>query len=225
VACDYGLALFRFRNWPANQPPRKVPQSSFAQSQYYQRSQALPRLAQTSCLPKMTAKASHCRAPKMLDRMSATCAVDSLRRRARVFATGHRVVALEQELWTLSSEGFRRTNLVESAQVSPAVLAEQAHTFSIADKALTNNLISALAVDAEGRLWAGGFRSGIDVLNREGKRMAHLESDTSREINSLVEDPRSGTMLAATAQGLLSFDANLQAVRRLSTSDGLLSTR
>ncbi len=102
-----------------------------------------------------------------------------------------------------------------------------------APSALTNNLISALAFDDLGRLWAGSFRNGIDVIAPsgvlagvlagvlDGRRIAHLESD-AHEINALVWDEKSKRMLAATAQGLISFDASF-ASRRIGAADGLLS--
>jgi len=152
-------------------------------------------------------------------------------------AAGTRLVVLERQLWVLSSNGIRRVEAeaVEGigniAALSPSALGQSApagqtkrtENTGVSAKSTTSNLISALAVDSQGRLWAGGFRTGIDVLSPEGKRLAHLESDTSREINSLLEDPKDKTMLAATSQGLLSFDANLRVLRRWSTTDGLLS--
>jgi hypothetical protein len=83
-------------------------------------------------------------------------------------------------------------------------------------------------------LWAGSFRDGIDVIApdgvldgnldgvQDGRRVARLESETVREINGLVWDERSRRMLAATAQGLISFDGSFGS-RRLSAADGLLS--
>lgn len=87
---------------------------------------------------------------------------------------------------------------------------------------LSDNLISALAFDDLGRLWVGSFRNGITVLTAEGRQAARLESESVREINALVWDDAAKRMLAATAQGLLSFDASFQ-LQRLSTTDGLLS--
>jgi ligand-binding sensor domain-containing protein len=87
---------------------------------------------------------------------------------------------------------------------------------------LTSNLVSALAFDSVGNLWVGSFRNGIDVFTREGRRLAHLESDAVREINSLAWDDASKQMVAATAQGLIRFDARMQP-QQLTTADGLLS--
>jgi ligand-binding sensor domain-containing protein len=78
-------------------------------------------------------------------------------------------------------------------------------------------------VDTQGRLWAGSFRNGIDVLASAGKKFVHLESDEVREINFLTEDREAKMMLAATSQGLLSFSPDLRASNRWSTADGLLS--
>lgn len=87
---------------------------------------------------------------------------------------------------------------------------------------LSDNLVSALAFDDLGRLWVGSFRNGITVLTAEGRQAARLESESVREINALVWDDTAKRMLAATAQGLLSFDASFQ-LQRLDTTDGLLS--
>ena len=145
---------------------------------------------------------------------------------------GCRLIVLEGELWELSSNGIRRTEVgvVDSggrtsapSLVAVGQIAQPRSGVSGRGNLLTNNLISALALDSQGRLWAGAFRNGIDVLTPEGKKLAHLESDANREINSLIEDQRTKTMLAATSQGLLRFDANLQTVGRWSKADGLLS--
>src|SRR6185503_18318866 len=90
-------------------------------------------------------------------------------------------------------------------------------------QSLTSNLISALSVDSQGRLWAGTFRNGIDVLGPAGTLAAHLESESVREINSLVEDAASQKMVAASSAGAVSFDTNLRATEHLSAADGLLS--
>ncbi len=92
--------------------------------------------------------------------------------------------------------------------------------------ALKSNVITALAFDDLGRLWAGSFRDGVDVIASAdglgGCPVAHLESETVREINALVWDGRSRRMLAATGQGLIRFDSSFGS-ERLSKADGLLS--
>jgi ligand-binding sensor domain-containing protein len=89
------------------------------------------------------------------------------------------------------------------------------------NRTLTSNLVSALTIDSQARVWAGNFRRGIDVLSSQGTQLAHMESETNREINSLSKDQ--STILAASSAGLLRFDSNLRNTEQWSTKDGLLS--
>ena len=134
---------------------------------------------------------------------------------------GTRFVALEQRLWILNNAGFRSVETQTEEKIW--TLGSGSVTTRAPAGPLTSNLISALVVDSRGRVWAGGFRDGIDVLTAAGQRLAHLESDSNREINSLAEDAKTHLMLAATSQGLLSFDTNLRYSNRWSTAEGLLS--
>lgn len=132
-------------------------------------------------------------------------------------STGSRLATLDGELWLLSSDGIHRAN--ESANSAEIRFSRWGET----RPALTSNLISALSVDSQGRLWAGTFRNGIDVLGPPGSLVAHIESESVREINSLDEDVGGQTMLAASSAGAVSFDTNLRAAEHLSAADGLLS--
>jgi len=129
-------------------------------------------------------------------------------------STGARLTTLDGDLWLLSNDGIHRANAADEIRFS---------RWGETRQSLTSNLISALSVDSQGRLWAGSFRNGIDVLGSPGSLVAHIESESVREINSLVEDASSQKMLAASAAGLLSFDTNLRATEHLSAADGLLS--
>lgn len=128
-------------------------------------------------------------------------------------STGARLTTLDGELWLLSNDGIHRS---DTAEIRFA-------RWGGTRQPLTSNLISALSVDSQDRLWAGTFRNGIDVLGPPGILVGHIESESVREINSLVEDATSQKMLAASSAGVSSFDANLRATEHLSTSDGLLS--
>ena len=128
-------------------------------------------------------------------------------------STGSRLATLDGELWLLSNDGIHRSD------TSEVRFARWGDT----RQALTSNLISALSVDSQGRLWAGTFRNGIDVLGPPGVLVGHIESESVREINSLVEDAASQKMLAASSAGVVSFDTNLRANEHLSAADGLLS--
>jgi ligand-binding sensor domain-containing protein len=130
----------------------------------------------------------------------------------------------EPSLWLLSNEGIRRTGWQDervSGRLSGTLEFKSFGELAEAN-GLSSNLVSALAFDNLGNLWAGSFRNGIDVFTREGRRLTHLESATVREINSLAWDEASKQMLAATAQGLIRFDVRMQP-QQLTTADGLLS--
>lgn len=133
-------------------------------------------------------------------------------------SSGSRLATLEDDLWLLSNDGLHRAvaNQSDTSAIRFAPWGE-------IRQSLTSNLISALSVDSQARLWAGTFRNGIDVLGPSGTLVAHVESESVREINALVEDETSKKMLAASSAGLLSFNTNLSTTEHLSTADGLLS--
>jgi ligand-binding sensor domain-containing protein len=133
---------------------------------------------------------------------------------AWIKAPGTRLIALDNHLWLLSEEGIYR-----AAGANAFVAWGQADR----NRTLTTNLVSALTIDSQARVWAGNFRRGIDVLSAQGTQFAHLESETNREINSLTTDRVSNNILAASSAGLLRFDASLRNTEQWSTKDGLLS--
>jgi ligand-binding sensor domain-containing protein len=113
--------------------------------------------------------------------------------------SGARLVALDGSLWLLDSGGLRRG----SGQLSFADFGGEESAESP-----TNNLVSALAFDAAGNLWAGSFRNGLDVFAPSGRRLGHVEAEGLREVNAVVSDGAGG-VLAATSQGLFRLDASL----------------
>ena len=129
-------------------------------------------------------------------------------------ATGTRLLTLDNQLWLLTEEGLYRT-----AQANAFVAWGQPDR----NRTLTTNLVSALTIDSDARVWAGNFRRGIDVLSAQGTQLAHLESETNREINSLTNDQEGNSILAASSAGLLRFDLSLRNTEQWTTKDGLLS--
>jgi ligand-binding sensor domain-containing protein len=140
-----------------------------------------------------------------------------------VALTNCRLSVLDGDLWMLCSDGIRRAHAEENPQdQKSARFSFKLFGQPTDEHPPSSNLINALAFDADGRLWAGSFRNGIDILSTDGRRLSHVESDATREINYLLEDVESRTMLAATSGGLLRFDA-AQREGRLTTAEGLLS--
>jgi ligand-binding sensor domain-containing protein len=86
---------------------------------------------------------------------------------------------------------------------------------------LTNANISALAVDAAGRLWIGYFDRGLDIV--DGGRVTHLEDDALFCINRIAPDAETHRTAVATANGLVMFDASGRVRQVLRQRDGLLA--
>jgi WD40 repeat protein len=87
---------------------------------------------------------------------------------------------------------------------------------------LSDRNISALAFAPDGTLYIGFFDHGLDIL-RPDNSLHHLEDDHLFCINRLALDPQRHTMAAATANGLVLFDANGNPRQTLSRHDGLIS--
>jgi ligand-binding sensor domain-containing protein len=140
------------------------------------------------------------------------------------FAKGKKPMG--ETLMLMSGEGMWRLGWQDERLSGAPRVSRFGETPNLGPGEVKSNLISALAFDDLGRLWVGSFRDGIDVIApgglSDGRRVTHLESEAVREVNALVWDERSKRMLAATAQGLISFDGSFGS-ERLSKADGLLS--
>jgi ligand-binding sensor domain-containing protein len=132
--------------------------------------------------------------------------------------SGSRLDVVDDKLWLLSNQGIWQTGENEPAQTRSSI---SLTPFSTANerRTLASNLISALAFDGDGKLWAGNFRRGIDVFTGEGKKITHLESEGVREINFLLPETQA-SMLAATSQGVVRFDVQFRSTG-MTKADGL----
>ena len=93
-------------------------------------------------------------------------------------------------------------------------------------QALADRNVSALNFGADGRLWIGYFDRGLDVLDVQSGRAAHVEDDHIFCVNRIVNDPLRQTMDVATANGLVLFDpqqAQPKERQVLTRRDGLIS--
>lgn len=89
---------------------------------------------------------------------------------------------------------------------------------------LTDDNISALAFDADWRLWVGYFDHGLDVLSPRGEGSTlHREDDHLFCVNRIVLDPRRQTMAVATANGLVLFDRQGKPRQVMTRRDGLIA--
>jgi ligand-binding sensor domain-containing protein len=87
---------------------------------------------------------------------------------------------------------------------------------------LTDRNISALAFAPDGTLYIGFFDRGLDQL-RPDSILRHLEDDHLFCVNRLALDPTRQTIAAATANGLVLFDAQGNPRQTLLRRDGLIS--
>ncbi len=124
-----------------------------------------------------------------------------------------RLLKTENETWLTGNQGIWQID---------ENLSFQNFGESSAEDRLSNNLISALALDADERLWIGTFRNGIDIFSTDGKKHKHLENESIREINFLLADSRTKTVRAATSGGVFEFDKSLN-FSALTKSEGLIS--
>jgi ligand-binding sensor domain-containing protein len=87
--------------------------------------------------------------------------------------------------------------------------------------ALTDGDVSALAFDAEGRLWVGYFDRGLDIVS--GERTQHVEDGHVFCVNRIALDPVSQTMVVATANGLVMFGRDGKPRQVMTRRDGLIA--
>ncbi len=113
---------------------------------------------------------------------------------ARLLKTG-------DEFWFLSEKGIWKNQNPAAETIS---LARFGQIYD--ENQITDNNVSALTIDQNGRLWVGTFRNGIDIFSASGKKLKHFESEMVREVNFLIQNPENKQMLAATSGGAVSFD-------------------
>lgn len=120
-----------------------------------------------------------------------------------------RLVSVEEKLFLLSKQGIYS---IAGTKIKPF-----SHTENIS---LTDNFVSASALDTHGNLWVGTFRNGIDVFSENGKKLKHLESEQLREINFLQAE--NNIVSVATSRGLQTVKENFSVVN-LTKNEGLPS--
>jgi ligand-binding sensor domain-containing protein len=88
---------------------------------------------------------------------------------------------------------------------------------------LSDRNISALAVDANDRVWVGYFDRGLDIVQSGTASVKHVEDEHVFCVNRIFVDKRSGVVNVATANGLTRFDAAGSEQQILTRADGLIA--
>ena len=89
--------------------------------------------------------------------------------------------------------------------------------------ALTDRNVSALALDAVGRLWVGYFNRGLDLIDGAGGRVRHVEDEHVFCVNRILAEPRDGTVDVATANGLVRFSPAGNEEQVMTRAGGLIA--
>lgn len=87
---------------------------------------------------------------------------------------------------------------------------------------LNDRNISALAVDATGRLWIGYFDRGLDLLPADG-HVTHVEDEHVFCVNRILPDAKTGGIDVATANGLVRFDSSGSEQQVFTRANGLIA--
>ena len=90
---------------------------------------------------------------------------------------------------------------------------------------LADSNISALAIDRAGRLWAGDFDRGLDILDAGFEHAVHTENEHVFCVNRIVHSEDGGLSAVATANGLVLFDASAHEKQVLGKSEGLIANQ
>ena len=125
----------------------------------------------------------------------------------QVLESGDAVYVLTRKaLFQMSARGLGRRQVL---QPGPALLSDRN--------------VSALAADGSGRLWVGYFDRGLDLLEPDAGRIAHVENEHVFCVNRIWADAKTGTVVVATANGLVRFGASGRQEQVLTRSDGLIA--
>jgi ligand-binding sensor domain-containing protein len=89
--------------------------------------------------------------------------------------------------------------------------------------ALTDRNISALSVQADGKIWVGYFDRGLDIVEADAGRSRHFEDENIFCVNRVVAGHAGETVAVATANGLVLFDRGGNPQKSLGRADGLIS--
>ena len=89
---------------------------------------------------------------------------------------------------------------------------------------LTHGNVSALEMDAAGRLWVGYFDRGLDVVDINRRKITPIEDERIFCVNRIRRSTDGQQIAVATANGLVYFDSAAQQRQVLTRADGLIAS-
>jgi len=91
------------------------------------------------------------------------------------------------------------------------------------DAALSDENISALAVDGAGKLYVGYFDRGLDIIEPGARKSRHIEDQHVFCVNRIVPVRSGAATAVATANGLVMLDRDGNERQTLTRADGLIA--
>lgn len=122
-------------------------------------------------------------------------------------ASIHRLFLAQDRLFAVADEG-----IFEARLWTPVLRPAKA--------ILSDRNIAALSMDRDGKLWAGYFDRGLDIIDPGFARARHLEDQHLFCVNRIVHGPATAV---ATANGLVLFDDSGQKRQVLGKDQGLIA--
>jgi ligand-binding sensor domain-containing protein len=125
-----------------------------------------------------------------------------------------RLIEVGDSPYALASDGLYRLD---------AQGGEPRQVLELATAVLADRNISALNVDSAGRLWAGYFDRGLDIIEPSLARARHIEDEHVFCVNRIVESEPKRLTAVATANGLAMFDSAGELQHVLGRDEGLIA--
>jgi len=124
-----------------------------------------------------------------------------------------RVFPVGDDIYILKPSGLE---VLRAGRLSKAITSQTA--------LLTHSNISALEMDASGRLWVGYFDKGLDIVETNRRRITPIEDERIFCVNRIQRATNGQQIAVATANGLVFFDGAAQQRQVLTRADGLIAS-
>jgi len=124
-----------------------------------------------------------------------------------------RVFTVGDDLYVLKPGGLE---VLRTGRLSKAITGQAA--------LLSHGNVSALEMDASGRLWVGYFDRGLDIVETNRRKITPVEDERIFCVNRIKQAPGGQQIAVATANGLVFFDGAAQQRQVLTRADGLIAS-
>jgi ligand-binding sensor domain-containing protein len=124
-----------------------------------------------------------------------------------------RILNVGEDLYILKPAGLE---VLRAGRLSKAITGQSA--------LLTHGNVSALEMDAAGRLWVGYFDKGLDIVETNRRKITPVEDERIFCVNRIQRATNGQQIAVATANGLVFFDGAAQQRQVMTRADGLIAS-